>query len=313
MVEYTNGYIPYSYLVTFKTGYNSTDGEWNHSLSPSTYAKHKALVARALARTGRTLAISNGWSAYRPYAAQVLARKIWGVGAAVPGTSSHGGLWEQRQTLAMDYGNWSWVYEKYGTNRQDEFFADCRAVGLTPGMIMRSRGYPDEPWHVIDLNPWAGGTAAGSGETDFDMPLDANADYEAFKQMMWRFLKYDSRDGGAKADHTLGPTVFERLNASAKPTDLSGIPAAVWKYMIAARNVKGELVVPAKYYEAGGYLSSTNALVGDMSQNPTAISDEQIKAIADAVAAQIPDAKVEIDYAKIAADVREKFATDPLK
>jgi len=164
MPTYSNGYIPLDLLVTFKRGWNSTDGDWHHSLSPATYARHLALVARAFKRTGRTIAISFGWSAYRPYSAQVLARKIWGLGAATPGTSSHGGFWEGKQTLAMDYGNWDWVYQSSGG--MSVFFEDCRAVGLLPGMIMRSRGYPDEPWHVIDPNPWSA-VPAFEGATEF--------------------------------------------------------------------------------------------------------------------------------------------------
>lgn len=150
MPSYRNGQIPEDLLVVFARGRNATDGDWYHALSPATYARHLALVARAFKRTGRRLQITDGFGAYRPLHAQVIARNLYGNGAALPGTSSHGGFWEGRQTLAMDYGNWGTVYG-WG---QEAFFEDCRAVGLTPGMIMRSRGYPDEPWHVIDLDPW---------------------------------------------------------------------------------------------------------------------------------------------------------------
>jgi hypothetical protein len=150
---YTNGYIPLELMTVFDRGYNTVDGNWYHALSPATLARHRALVALGLKRTGRTLAINRGWSAYRPYAAQVLAKKIHGIYAATPGTSSHGGLWEGRQCLAMDYGNWAWVYESHGG--VNSFAADCRAVGLSPLLIVKSRGYPDEFWHVIDLNPWS--------------------------------------------------------------------------------------------------------------------------------------------------------------
>ena len=57
-------------------------------------------------------------------------RKIYGNGAATPGTSSHGMLWEGRICLALDVGNWSWVY---GGDRE-QWFAD---------------------WHIIDFTPWA--------------------------------------------------------------------------------------------------------------------------------------------------------------
>lgn len=163
MPTYSNGYIPESLLVTFATGWSSTDGNWKHQLSPATYAKHLELVKRS---PGGKLAVTPGWGAYRPYQAQVVARRLFGNGAAVPGTSSHGGFWEGRQTLAIDYHNWGSIY---GWD-QARWFADVRAVGLTPGMIMRSRGYPDEPWHVIDLDPWAA-VPAGVGAEPFE-PLE---------------------------------------------------------------------------------------------------------------------------------------------
>ena len=46
---------------------------------------------------------------------------------------------------------------------------------------------------------------------------------------------------------------------------------------------------------------------------PFAISDTQIKAIADAVAAQIGQSDATIDYGKVADSVRDRFRTDPLK
>lgn len=161
MPSYSNGYIPEDLLVIFARGANTVDGAWYHALSPATYARHKALVRVAYNRTGRTLEISDGFGAYRPMAAQWVARNIYGTGAAWPGTSSHGGFWEERQTLAVDYANWSWVY---GGDR-GLFYEDCRSVGLVPGMISPERGYPDEPWHVIDLSPWA--MPAYGDATDF--------------------------------------------------------------------------------------------------------------------------------------------------
>lgn len=157
-MAWKNGYIPEGELVIFKRGRNSIDGDWYHGLTPGTYAKHLALVVRAEGRTGRILEISDGWGAYRPYAAQIIARNRYGNGAAVPGTSSHGGFWEGRETLAIDYGNWAYVY---GGDRA-AFYADQRAVGLTPGMIEPNRGYPDEPWHSIDMAPRAAAALAAA-------------------------------------------------------------------------------------------------------------------------------------------------------
>jgi hypothetical protein len=164
-MTWRNGFIPESELIIFHRGWNATDGDWFHGFTPGTYARHLALVARAKARTGRDLYLSSGWSSYRPMHAQEIARRIWGNGAAWPGTSSHGGFWEGRETLAGDYGNWAWVYENHGGRAA--FYEDCRAVGLTPGMIEPSRGYPDEPWHVIDLNPRNAPAPAGDSATPF--------------------------------------------------------------------------------------------------------------------------------------------------
>ena len=155
-----NGYIPDSDLVVFQRGHNSTDGDWYWALTPGTLAKLNALIARAQKRTGRTLRPSDGYSCYRPIPAQQTARRLCGNGAAVVGTSSHGGWWEGRETLAIDIGNWAWVYENHGGRAA--FYEDARAVGLTPGMISRERGYPDEPWHLIDLNPRAAAPASQS-------------------------------------------------------------------------------------------------------------------------------------------------------
>jgi hypothetical protein len=80
-------------------------------------------------------------------------------------------LWEGKQTLAIDYGNWAYCYgNRDGRDTPDKraaFFADCRAVGLSPNLICPARGYPDEPWHVIDLDPWAP-VAAGGGANQFE-------------------------------------------------------------------------------------------------------------------------------------------------
>lgn len=195
-MKYRNGDIPESALVIFKRGHNSRDGDFYWGLPPSTYRKHLALLARALKRTGRTLSPSDGWSTYRPYAAQVAARKVYGNGAAVPRTSSHGGFWEGHDTAAVDYGNWEWVYAKFGARARDEFYADCRAVGLTPGMISKARGYPDEPWHVIDLDPWAAVTS-GAITTPTSMEDDMPT--------MNEFLN--------TAAYTGGPTISEVLKA----------------------------------------------------------------------------------------------------
>jgi hypothetical protein len=158
MPTYSNGYIPLSLLVVFRTGHNSIDGDWYHAFSPATLQRHKNLLWLGFKRTGRWLALTDGYCAYRPYAIQVAAYDRLGNKAAYPGKSSHGGTFEGYQSLAGDYGNWETVYS--GFDGKDAFYADCRAAGLTPGLISPARGYPDEPWHVVDQNPWSAVPAA---------------------------------------------------------------------------------------------------------------------------------------------------------
>jgi hypothetical protein len=183
---YSNGYIPPGDLVVFNTGVNRVDGAWYWGLPPATYARHTELLRLIRKHKGRDLQISDGWGAYRPYHAQVKAREIYGNGAAWPGTSSHGGYWEDRQTMAMDYSNWGEVFD---WNR-GEFYEFCRAVGLTPGLISEERGYPDEPWHVVDLNPWS---AVPSFEGDTDptpKPKEVDMIVVHAKDLLpnWRFV-----------------------------------------------------------------------------------------------------------------------------
>lgn len=241
MVTYSNGYIPADLLVTFATGWNSTDGDWKHQLSPSTYGKHLALVRRS---PGGKLQVSSGWGAYRPYAAQVVARRRFGNGAAVPGTSSHGGFWEGRQTLAIDYHNWGSVY---GWD-QARFFADCRAVGLTPGMIMRSRGYPDEPWHVIDLDPWAP-APAGIGATPIaEDDMFNDEDRGALRRMLQILDAVDFRTGdGAGALEKVRSQVgdiHQRVNFAVRP---DGTP-----HLIAVQGDVDQILAAVSRTSAGG-------------------------------------------------------------
>jgi len=168
MPSYSNGNVPAGLLITFASGYDDL-GYWEHQWPAHTLALGNALIARAAARRAAAglppyaLRLQTGWTAYRPLEWQKKYRAILGNGAATPGTSSHGGTFEGSQTMA---GDWAWqsVYRDCGG--RDAFFADCRSVGLLPGMIMASRGYPDEDWHVIDPNPWAA-VPAGFIATEF--------------------------------------------------------------------------------------------------------------------------------------------------
>lgn len=196
MVAYINGYIPDNLLITFNAGYSAGEGQWKHQLSAGTYAKHLALVTLARRNTGRTLALSAGWSGYRPFAAQVYARKVHGRGAAEPGKSSHGGFWERQQTLAIDYGNWSYVYN----GDRAAFYRDARAVGFEPGLISPQRGYPDEPWHLVDKEPWRRVSAPAGG----GVPAPATKPQEDDDMLMLKITGI----GTAMHYVALGPEIF---------------------------------------------------------------------------------------------------------
>lgn len=173
MSTYSNGNVPRDLLIAFASGYDDL-GYWEHQWPAHTLALGNALIERAAARRAAAglapypLRLQTGWTAYRPYEWQKTYRAILGNGAADPGTSSHGGTFEGGQTMA---GDWAWqaVYRDCGG--REAFFEDCRAVGLLPGMIMASRGYPDEDWHVIDPDPW-GPIPAFADSRPFMTPID---------------------------------------------------------------------------------------------------------------------------------------------
>lgn len=258
---YANGRVPESRLVTFATGWLPNEGTWKHQLPPATYRKHVALVALALANTGRTLKVSEGWGAYRPRHIQEYAKKIHGIYAATPGTSSHGMFWEGRQCAAIDYGNWSFVY---GGDRA-AFYRDVRSVGLVPGLISPHRGYPDEPWHVVDLDPWAavpsGGGSAFVPEED-DMFTDddrkkMSAVYDAIfrggnsmkdnRASVSDSLARIARDAAAAADNTKpiirasGKTSVrqELANVTARVSQLQASQAGLEAALQALAGAKG--------------------------------------------------------------------------
>ena len=157
MGGYTNGAWPESMFIVYDEGVDG-DGPWKHLVTAGTQHKINRLKELAYKRTKRRLEISPGWSCYRPIGPQRTYRARYGTGASVVGKSSHGINWWDgdrgwRIVLAVDFHNWGWVY---GWDR-DAWYEDVRAAGLEPGLIHPSRGngYPDEPWHVIDLNPFA--------------------------------------------------------------------------------------------------------------------------------------------------------------
>lgn len=152
--KYQNGQVPASALVQLDTG------NGYHMTSP--YGRYVWYKLRALAKSryGKTLHISPGYCAYRPLAAQKQAREDACnrgncLAAAWPGTSSHGGTWEDRiytkgvivDAMAFDIGDWSQL-------SWTQFKGLCESVGLIVGAITADDEGATEPWHVVLLDPW---------------------------------------------------------------------------------------------------------------------------------------------------------------
>ena len=151
MTRYQNGSIPLSALIQLDSG----DKHWT---TPHTARAWYQLRSNVQRKYGVTLHITPGWNAYRPYDEQVAGRKsacAQGncLAAADPGTSSHGGTWwdwrvgKTVDSMALDIGDW-WQL------KQATFYAECRAVGLEPGLITKAVAGRTEEWHVIDLAPY---------------------------------------------------------------------------------------------------------------------------------------------------------------
>lgn len=284
------------WLYVFGSGWNKIDGDWVWALSPSTYVKHRRLIARAKARTGRELRQNEGPSCYRSYAAQVKTRAYYeSIGqpnlAAKAGTSSHGGKWEGIYTLAVDYGNWWAVYNYFGSNARTEWFADVRAVGLVPGMISPTRGYPDEPWHVIDLDPWAP-LPAGIDVTDFpeeDMPITteeiqkiaAAAAAEVWRAQLQALDANGQEVPGVKySARGMLANVNGRIEGIKVPS-----PAQVWEYAAPVRTADNRVDPEGKTYPVQTMLANINAKADHEYANPVTAPSIDYEALAQAIIA----------------------------
>jgi len=155
-MSYSNGQIPAPgtpgsplFVPPGCSGWDR-NGYWEFQFTPATWARWNEAKRYAEEHFGRTLHIRTGWNVYRPYPIQVEARARACrdgncLGAAKPGTSSHGGNWRGRDCLAIDVDpnglRWSQVWEA------------CEHAGFACGLITQEiSGMPGgEPWHIIDF------------------------------------------------------------------------------------------------------------------------------------------------------------------
>jgi hypothetical protein len=129
-------------------------------LPPATAARWRGFRDDVKAETGVTLYITpatsrgwDGWNGYRPLGSQITYKAHLGMQAAMPGTSSHGGVYQGSDCFAMDIGNyWAVPWEV--------FTRLARKWGLTTNFVT-----PEERWHVGDKNPWTMPDGSGGSTT----------------------------------------------------------------------------------------------------------------------------------------------------
>lgn len=147
MARYKNGQIPDSELVRLGT---------EHYATPATAQRIKNLVADVKAKEGFTLEVTGGPNIYRNLKWQNF---YWEVlpypQAAYPGTSSHGGEYQGRDAIAVDFNNWAIL-------PRQKWFDYARKHGFTPNI------FSWEPWHIVDFNPWSMPSSSGGQESEED-------------------------------------------------------------------------------------------------------------------------------------------------
>ena len=151
MSRFANGQIPRNLLVELAP---------YHWMPAATAVRWKSLVEDIRRNEGVTMYTTPGKNAYRDYEGQVFARNnACAEGrcndAAVSGTSSHGGEYQGRDSLAIDVANWAEIGQR-------KWYDYCRKHGFEPGF------FDWEPWHIIDWSPWtmpAGGKVPSSTTT----------------------------------------------------------------------------------------------------------------------------------------------------
>lgn len=170
MPEFANGRIPESRLVALGRG-RDRDGVWKHLAPPGTAARWNFLTATARAKYGVALRITPGWNLFRPFDVQVRYRDRLGIMAAVPGFSSHGGVFNGRDCMAIDVQNWGDLAPGNSAAAWTRFVALCRVSGFRVDFVK-----PRETWHVGDFDPWRVPAAAAKFRINPVTVLEQEAD-----------------------------------------------------------------------------------------------------------------------------------------
>lgn len=166
-MSYANGRYPL-HLFVHRGG--------NLYFTPSLNARWNEMVRLAVEKYGVRLYVTGdidglgGWNVYRPFDPQVAYRRHYGIMAAVPGTSSHGGKYKGQEVFAVDVANWRDLAPGNDSLAWARFVALARAVGLTVDFVT-----PRELWHIGDFNhawtaPTFGAIAINPGTTNRPPP-----------------------------------------------------------------------------------------------------------------------------------------------
>lgn len=146
-MSYPNGQWPLNLFIEIGRG-TDNHGLYLHLAPPGTAARWAELVRLAREKYGVTLRITPGYNVYRPLEWQTVYRAELGIRAAVPGTSSHGMVYNGRPCCAIDVNNWGSLAPGNGNLAWARFVALCRIVGFTVDFVK-----PQELWHIGDFDP----------------------------------------------------------------------------------------------------------------------------------------------------------------
>jgi hypothetical protein len=237
--------------------------------------------------------------------------------AGTPGGWSGGGIqvWVQHDgfftkslhaaSLLVKVGQWVregdplCIMGQTGTASDDHLHFE-----VTPGNVHYSNTGQVDPVPFIANRL---GSTAGGSTTEDDMPLNEE-DLKNIRYSVQRALQYEARPGGFGANGQLGPTLWERIDLLEKGVSalIKVIPQNVWGHLVTAQDGKGGAAVSGGkpvQFPASGFLASTNAAA-----QSGGITEEQVRAIADAVVEATGTPTAKVDYTAIAKAVNDDAA-----
>jgi hypothetical protein len=188
-------------------------------------------------------------------------------------------------------------------------------------MIMRSRGYPDEPWHVIDLDPWGPVPAFSGTFTPF---VGAAPQPIIEEPEMTLYIR-----NTARGDYAVQPGVVKHIaNQNVLNILMAANPDAVKRVDVTDGNLDAVLggiggitpaeiaALPANGLWVSGQLTSNPTLDYGTSRPTQEVVLRSLDAKVDALlgedAAADVEARLRDEFGAIPAAVRDEFKKRPL-